>query len=174
MIFVTVGTHEQPFDRLVNEIDRLKEKDIIAENVFIQTGYSTSKPRFCEFAKFIKFKEMTEKIKKAKIIITHGGPGSIMPVLYDGKTPIVVPRQKKYGEHVDDHQVHFCKKLEEKRKVIPVYKIEDLEYKIQNYDELVKKLKKSEKEKVSSSEEVKKFAIAIEKLCDKLVKKEKI
>ena len=41
MIFVTVGTHEQPFNRLVEYMDRLKENGIIAEDVIIQTGFST-------------------------------------------------------------------------------------------------------------------------------------
>lgn len=41
MIFVTVGTHEQPFNRLVQEIDNLKRDGVITEDVIIQTGYST-------------------------------------------------------------------------------------------------------------------------------------
>jgi UDP-N-acetylglucosamine transferase subunit ALG13 len=171
MIFITVGTHEQPFDRLVKEIDLLRQKEIIKEPVFTQTGYSSYKPKFCEYSKFIAFNEMMKKIENARIVITHGGPGSIMPVFYTGKVPIVVPRQKKYGEHVDDHQIYFCKKLEKKGKIIAVYKVKDLEYKIQSYDELAKKLKQTEKEKVSSNEEVQKFAIAIEKLCEQLMKK---
>ena len=47
MIFVTVGTHEQPFDRLIKKIDELKRDDIITEEVFIQTGFSTYEPKFC-------------------------------------------------------------------------------------------------------------------------------
>ena len=41
MIFVTVGTHEQPFNRLIEEVDRLVETGVITDEVFIQTGYST-------------------------------------------------------------------------------------------------------------------------------------
>ena len=40
MIFVTVGTHEQAFDRLIKYIDDLKIKGVIKEEVIIQTGYS--------------------------------------------------------------------------------------------------------------------------------------
>ena len=40
MIFVTVGTHEQSFERLVKEMDRLVETGVITEEVFIQTGIS--------------------------------------------------------------------------------------------------------------------------------------
>ena len=41
MIFVTVGTHEQPFNRLVKAVDELKKDGVIVEKVIIQTGYST-------------------------------------------------------------------------------------------------------------------------------------
>ena len=37
MIFVTVGTHEQPFNRLIQKIDELKKDSIINEDVIIQT-----------------------------------------------------------------------------------------------------------------------------------------
>jgi UDP-N-acetylglucosamine transferase subunit ALG13 len=134
MIFVTVGTHEQPFDRLVKEIDRLKEKNIITERVFIQIGYSTYKPRCCRFAEFIKFNEMMKMIRRSEIVITHGGPGSIIPIISNGKIPIVVPRKKKYGEHVDDHQIYFCKKLEKEKEIIAVYETENLEYILKHYD----------------------------------------
>ena len=33
MIFVTVGTHEQPFNRLVKKVDDLKKNGIIQEDV---------------------------------------------------------------------------------------------------------------------------------------------
>lgn len=38
MIFVTVGTHEQPFNRLIKKVDELKRDGIIQEDVIIQTG----------------------------------------------------------------------------------------------------------------------------------------
>ena len=48
MIFVTVGTHEQQFDRLVEAVDRLGENGDFDEEIIIQIGYSTYKPRFCK------------------------------------------------------------------------------------------------------------------------------
>ena len=41
MIFVTVGTHEQPFNRLIQKIDELKKDGTIQDDVIIQTGFST-------------------------------------------------------------------------------------------------------------------------------------
>ena len=48
MIFVTVGTHEQPFNRLVKAIDKLKKDGVITEDVIMQTGYSTYEPKYCK------------------------------------------------------------------------------------------------------------------------------
>lgn len=143
MIFVTVGTHEQQFNRLVEEVDRLKESGIIKEDVFIQTGFSTYEPKHCQWSKLISYKEMDNKIKEARIIITHGGPASFIAPLQIGKIPIVVPRQEKYGEHINDHQLEFTKNVEERNKnIIPVYDIKDLKEKILNYDNIVNKIEK--------------------------------
>ena len=38
MIFVTVGTHEEQFNRLVEYMDKLRGANIIDEDVIIQTG----------------------------------------------------------------------------------------------------------------------------------------
>lgn len=141
MIFVTVGTHEQPFDRLLKEIDRLKGEGIIEDKVFIQSGYTDYEPQNCEWSKLIPAKEMENKINEARIVITHGGPASFIAPLQKGKIPIVVPRQFEFGEHVNNHQLEFAKNVEERNKnIIPVYDIADLENKIVHYDEIVSKM----------------------------------
>ncbi|WP_270277528.1 glycosyltransferase [Streptococcus infantarius] len=111
MIFVTVGTHEQPFNRLIEEVDRLVETGVITDEVFIQTGYSTYEPKFCKWSSLISFDKMNELMQTSDIIITHGGPATFMSAIANGKKPIVVPRQEKYGEHVNDHQIDFCEKV---------------------------------------------------------------
>ena len=103
MIFVTVGTHEQQFDRLVRCVDRLKAEGKITEEVMIQTGFSSYEPKACRWSKLCSYQEMNEYMDQARIVITHGGPSSIMMALQRGKIPIVVPRQKQYEEHVNDH-----------------------------------------------------------------------
>lgn len=111
MIFVTLGTHEQQFDRLIKEVDRLKKENLIQDEVFIQTGYSNYIPKYCEWEKIISYEKMNQLIEKSDIIITHGGPATFMGVIAKGKVPIVVPRQKKFGEHVNDHQIEFVEKV---------------------------------------------------------------
>jgi UDP-N-acetylglucosamine transferase subunit ALG13 len=140
MIFVTVGTHEQQFDRLIKEIDNLVKEGIINEEVFIQLGYSNYTPKYCEYSKLINYEDMVEKTTKARIVISHGGPGSIMLSLSLNKIPIVVPRQEKYGEHVDDHQVLFSKRLQKEGKILAIYEIEQLRDKIINYNEYTEQM----------------------------------
>lgn len=139
MIFVTVGTHEQGFDRLVKEIDRLKGEGIIQEDVIIQKGYTEYEPQHCESYKLIDYDKLQQYLTEARIIITHGGPASFIAPLSIGKTPIVVPRQKEFNEHVNNHQVEFVKQVVERNNsLIPVYDIKDLEDKIVNYEQIVK------------------------------------
>lgn len=139
MIFVTVGTHEQGLDRLIRRIDELKELGIITEEVFIQLGFSDYIPKHCKYKKMIGFSEMRKLVKDSRIIITHGGPGSIMLPWEFNKIPIVVPRNPEFNEHVDNHQILFTKRMEKESKIIAVYEIDDLEYKIINYYDIVAK-----------------------------------
>lgn len=120
MIFVTVGTHEQPFNRLVKAVDKLKLNGKITESIFIQTGYSTYVPQACEYQDFISIRQMNEYMRQASIVITHGGPSSFVMALQYNKVPIVVPRLSKYNEHVNDHQLTFCNELTERNFPIKV------------------------------------------------------
>lgn len=139
MIFVTVGTHEQPFDRLVEAIDKMREMEIITEEVIVQTGFSTYEPRFCKWSKLFKYQEMLDYVKDARIVITHGGPSSFIMPLQVGKVPVVVPRQKKFNEHVNDHQVEFSRAVEERQgNIIVVEEIKELKNIILNYDTVIK------------------------------------
>jgi len=52
MIFVTVGTHEQQFNRLVQAVDHLKKNGNIKDDVYIQTGFSTYVPQYCDYSNF--------------------------------------------------------------------------------------------------------------------------
>ena len=78
MIFVTVGTHEQPFNRLVKTVDDLKKNGNITEEVFIQTGFSTYEPKYCSWEKWIPYKQMIKNVEDARIVITHGGDRDII------------------------------------------------------------------------------------------------
>lgn len=134
MIFVTVGTHEQPFNRLIKAIDNIKSSGIIEDEVLIQSGYSDYVPKMCNYKKMLSYEEMSYLAKSARIIITHGGPASIFLAYENNKIPIVVPRQKKYNEHVDDHQLLFSRRLEKQKKILLVEDVELLSNYILDYD----------------------------------------
>ena len=138
MIFVTVGTHEQPFNRLVKKVDDLVAQGNIKEKVIIQTGFSTYNANHCEAHKMMSFDEMQQALKDARIVITHGGPSSFIEALQFGKVPIVVPRREEYNEHVNDHQVDFTKLIEKRmNNIIPVYDLKKLGETIETYNKIV-------------------------------------
>lgn len=144
MIFVTVGTHEQPFDRLIQCIDKLAEEKIINDEFVIQTGFCGYVPKFCEYKSFFPYTDMIRLIEKAEIVITHGGPSSFMPALERGKIPVVVPRRKKFGEHINDHQLDFVKRFAEIQKnIIPAENDKEIGNSILHYDELTKNMPKT-------------------------------
>ena len=74
----------------------------------------------------------------ARIVITHGGPSSFIAPLEMGKIPIVVPRKKEFGEHVNNHQVSFCRAVAERQKnIIVVEEMHGLQKIIEQYDSII-------------------------------------
>lgn len=141
MIFVTVGTHEQQFNRLIETVDHLVKDHIIQEKVVMQIGYSTYEPKCCEYCKLYPYQEMVKMVDEARIVITHGGPSSFIMPLQMGKIPIVVPRQKQFDEHVNDHQVMFTKAVAERKgTIIVIEDINELRDVITNYDQYVQNI----------------------------------
>ena len=141
MIFVTVGTHEQPFNRLIECVDNLKKNGTITEEVVIQTGYSTYEPQYCRWQKLFPYQEMLKLVDEARIVIAHGGPSSFIMPLQIGKTPIVVPRRHEFNEHVNNHQVSFAKAVAERMgTIIVVDDIEQLGNVIENYGEIIRSM----------------------------------
>lgn len=71
-------------------------------------------------------------------ILTSGGPASFIMPLQIGKTPIVVPRQHQFNEHVNDHQVEFARNVSKRMgTIIDVEDVETLGDIITNYDQIV-------------------------------------
>jgi len=126
MIFVTVGTHDQQFDRLLREVDRLVAQKTIGGKVIAQIGNSKYRPRNYEYFTFSSWRRILDLNKRSNVVITHGGAGSIMLAAHFNKPIVAVPRRKKYGEHADDHQIQLVRELEKEKRVIAVYEIENL------------------------------------------------
>lgn len=103
-VFLTVGTHEQPFRRMVELADRLA---VAGHEVAMQYGYS-SPPRAVAGFDFAPADEIARLMRQADAVVTHAGPASVLQALDAGRSPIVLPRSPAYGEHVDDHQTAFA------------------------------------------------------------------
>jgi UDP-N-acetylglucosamine transferase subunit ALG13 len=126
-LLVTVGTHEQPFDRLLRAVDELADSDgrIRGMPVFCQFGYTTYVTKVQGQA-MLASTEFERRLAESNVVVTHGGPGSIMPGLRAGQRLVLVPRQQRFGEHVDDHQIAFCRRLSEHFDIPIVEDIADL------------------------------------------------
>jgi len=125
-IFLTVGTVQFPFDRLLKEVDRLIDIGFIKQKVIAQIGSSFYKPQNYEYFDFCSSEKISSFMMNANIVITHGGVGSIINSLILGKPTIVVPRYQKFHEHVNNHQLDITCELEKENAIIPVYNIHGL------------------------------------------------
>lgn len=126
MIFVTVGSQKFPFDRLLIEIDRLKNDGTITDTVFAQIGHSNYIPKSFPSSRFLGQETFNEKIEKCDILLTHAGTGVIVKALKYNKRIIAVPRLSKYNEHVDDHQLELIKQFSENNLICSCIEVEDL------------------------------------------------
>ena len=125
LILVTLGTQLQPFTRLLDAI----ENSNIDEEIIVQAGCTKYESKKMKILDFISYEKMEELVKKARIIITHGGTGSIVEPLKKGKVIIGCARLKKYGEHVDDHQTELISIFSEEGHILE-YKDGDNMYEV--------------------------------------------
>lgn len=110
MIFVSVGTNEARFDRLLHAVDRLGG----SEEVIAQCGSSSVRPANATCFDYVPFDALVDEIRRARAVVMHAGVGSMMVALANGKRPIVVPRLRRFDEAVDDHQVPLARRLAER------------------------------------------------------------
>lgn len=129
-IFLSVGTHAQQFNRLLEEMDSLIENGKINAEVFAQTGNSSYVPENFAFKKFLSEEEFNEKLGWADIVVSHAGAGTIISAMLKGKKLVIVPRMKKFLEHTNDHQLDLAEALEKKGRAIAVFEIKDFEKKM--------------------------------------------
>lgn len=117
MIFVTVGTHEQQFNRLIRKMDELKRDEEIKEEVFIQSGYSTYSPSTVNGKCSFPIKKCKRRLKSTYSNYSRG-PSSFISVLQEGKIPVVVPRKAEYEEHINNHQAEFARMVYMRQKIL--------------------------------------------------------
>lgn len=137
MILVLLGTQNNSFHRLLEEIDKLIGKGVIQEEVVVQAGYTNYQSEKMKIMDFMPNEEIEKLEEKAELIITHGGVGSILQSIKKEKKVIAIPRLHEYQEHVNNHQKEIVELFNEKKYIIGIQSVEQLEQAI----EQVKKFK---------------------------------
>lgn len=113
MIFLTTGT-QLPFDRLVKAVDEWASVTKPECEIFGQVlspTHNPYRPRNFETRTRLSPTEYAEIFDKAHLIISHAGMGTILTALTQGKQICIMPRQFKYGEHRNDHQIATVERL---------------------------------------------------------------
>ena len=150
MILVLLGTQNNSFHRLLEEIDNLIEKKVINEKVIVQAGYTKYESKNMKIFSLIPQNELNNYQKEANLIITHGGVGSIISSLKIGKKVIAIPRLHEYGEHVNDHQKQIVESFDKKGYIIGINDVSQLENAIKKVANFIPKKYETNNKKMLS------------------------
>ena len=159
MIFVTLGTNDESFERLLKTIDKAIDNKVIKDKVIVQAGCTKYESKNMEIFSLIPKEKFEELVEQCDFLITHGGVGSILTGLNKNKKVIAVPRLAKFKEHGNDHQLQIVENFGKMGYIIPVNKMEDLE-------DAIKSIKKFKPNKFISN--TKNFIKIIEDYIDNL------
>jgi UDP-N-acetylglucosamine transferase subunit ALG13 len=110
LVILVVGTDHHPFDRAVRWVDGWAGRHQAQARVLVQYGTS-SPPVHAEGHDLLPVQELDALMSEAAVVVCHGGPGTIMGAREAGVVPVVIPRESRRGEHVDDHQIRFATRV---------------------------------------------------------------
>ncbi len=96
MIFVTVGTTD--FDELAARMDELAAG--LEEEVVIQTGRGSYVPRNADHFRFAP--ALDDYYRRASLVVSHGGLGTLIEVLRLGKPLIGISNPDRFDLHQDE------------------------------------------------------------------------
>jgi beta-1,4-N-acetylglucosaminyltransferase len=145
MIFVTVGTGK--FDSLIEEID--KASPHLKEKIIAQIGDGEYLPKNIEYFRFEQ--SLEGYYKKSRLIISHGGAGTIYELLGKGKRIIAIANLNR----TDSHQEDILKALSEQNNLIWCKKAQEIKEAIKKSDSL--SLKKYKKPQCMIHQKIKEF-----------------
>ena len=148
MIFMTVGT-QFPFDRLVQAVDEVIGENGFNEKIFAQIGTTSYCPKNFESASEFEKSLFDKYFNEASGIISHAGMGTITMAREKKKPLLVMPRLRKYGEVVNNHQLDIAKRFEKLGYLLVAYGKEDLPEKMQQLKTFVPRERHTQPEAVS-------------------------
>lgn len=127
MILILLGTQDNSFHRLLDKVQELIDKKVITEKVIVQAGRTKYESKDMKIYSLMPEEKLREIMKKADLVITHGGVGSIVMALKMGKKVIAVPRLSAFGEHINDHQIQIVDSFDKQEFLIGLTELDDLE-----------------------------------------------
>ena len=132
MIFVTLGTQDKPFPRLLEAIQKQLDSGNIRkdEKIIVQSGCTKFKSSDMQIKQYMDIKEFEKNIEDADIVICHAGVGTILAALKNNKKIIAAARLKKYGEHVNDHQLQILENFSNEGHLLALDDFEKLDEKL--------------------------------------------
>jgi UDP-N-acetylglucosamine transferase subunit ALG13 len=111
VLLVTLGTNQHPFTRVTDWVERwLADGGNQQVRLVLQHGATPVPPgpdRFSELG----YDDLQRALSSAAIVVTHGGPATIVEARTAGHVPIAVPRRPDLDEMVDGHQLRFARML---------------------------------------------------------------
>jgi beta-1,4-N-acetylglucosaminyltransferase len=116
MIFVTVGTGK--FDELIKKVDEVSSE--IDDRIIMQIGNGSYTPKSTEYFRFKP--NLSSYFKKSKVVISHGGAGTIYELLIRKKKIIGVANTNR----TDVHQFEILKALSKQENLIWCRDIKDI------------------------------------------------
>jgi UDP-N-acetylglucosamine transferase subunit ALG13 len=116
MILFAVGTLQERFDRLVILADKISSS--ISEEVFVQFGTSSYIPIHAHGLPYVSVDRMQELVYRCRVMVCQASVGLCILAMQNTKPLILIPRQKKLREVVDDHQFQLAIELERNGRAI--------------------------------------------------------
>ena len=134
MIYVTLGTQKFGFNRLLEYIDNAIDDGYINEEIYVQSGYSTYKPRNFALHEFIEKDKVSKIINESNFIISHGGSGNMIDALNKNKKMIIIPRNSDLKEHIDNHQYELVNKFYKKGLILKATNEQEFKEQLKNIE----------------------------------------
>jgi len=129
MIFLTVGA-QSSFDRLVRAVDDFFDTHDLNDEVFAQIGNSGYKPRNFDAVASLDATTFDRRFGQASAIVSHAGMEKITLACEHGKPLLAMPRLKRLGEIVDDHEAALADEFEALGHILVAHSARDLTAKL--------------------------------------------
>jgi UDP-N-acetylglucosamine transferase subunit ALG13 len=105
---VTLGTIKYGFRRLLERLVAILPEGC---EVVWQVGETDASGLGISSRRAIPHAELQAEMRTADVVVAHAGIGSALAALDAGKCPLLVPRERRHREHVDDHQRQIASAL---------------------------------------------------------------